>query len=144
MNLYQEITQYKEKNEELQKLKDKLKNYIEKNFISIPVKIERIEVGYDDGEGEEKVFNYPFLKVPVGFVKQKESTYRQFENCLVHEYSLVKSKLEIHIIESLKVSLINTHAAESYCIDYTVTVNGETFYFDRIINVLAIMKEKCS
>lgn len=147
MDLFEKVKEVSELVEKANKAKEELMSMLKIQFLNFPYQMKIIEAGYDEHPyGNQSIIKvyYPVLDVPTGFVKEDETFYREFANCIKHEYTLKdeegrKVQIEEHgtfdhkVHKSAKGAVELRNCIISPEIKYGISISGERYNFVRKI-----------
>lgn len=147
MDLFKKVKEVSELVEKANKAKEELMSLITSQFVQLPYKMQMIEADYKEHINEKqniiRVY-YPVLDVPTGFVKENEKFYREYANCVMHEYTLKDEEgrevlIQEHgtFVKSMYKSDKGIIELEDYIasesIKYWITISAKRYNFVRKI-----------
>lgn len=154
MNLFEKVKEVKEYNEKANRLTKELRANLLKQFVELPYEIKEVEADYEHiyaGDSRIITVYYPILNTPDGLKKEEEKFYREYANCINHEYTLIDKegrkvimleqaifKSNVYKSEKAYMSL-NFDIVES--IEFKIEILGETYSFKRKFNLKELIKE---
>ena len=146
MDLFKQAKETEELIKRAAEAKKKLMAELERNLLALPYNMQIVEANYKERLGIErkdiKVY-YPVLEVPQGFTKENEEFYRNYANCVMHEYDLKDEReRSIHIEEKVTfdnelyrskkgVILIEKNHISLPKVNYNISISGKIFSFTR-------------
>ena len=90
MNLFEKVVKVKEVREKVKQEEKELRESLYSKFVNLPYQLKEVEADYDSEyyspiDSTIEVY-YPILNTPEGFKKEDEKFYREYSNCINHEY----------------------------------------------------------
>lgn len=144
MNLFEKVGEVKECNEKANRLAKELKANLLKQFVELPYEIKKVEANYERTYSEDRdviAVYYPILNTPEGYKKEEEKFYREYLNCINHEYTLIDEEgrkvtiWEQAIFERLvyysRKAYMNLKFYIAQSIEFKIEILGETYSFKK-------------
>lgn len=156
MDLFERTVEVKQLSERVNNLKKELRDNLLKKIVNLPYEVKEVEADYNSEyysstDRTIKVY-YPILNTPEGFKKENEEFYREYSNCINHEYTLTDSQGRKVIIWEQVIFNSNVYISKmahmslnfnvpSPNIELKITIAGEEYRFKRLINQEHLIKE---
>lgn len=156
MDLFKSAVEVKQLSERVTNLKKELRDNLLKKFVNLPYEVKEVEADYDSEyysptDRTIKVY-YPILNTPEGFKKENEKFYREYSNCINHEYTLKDSQgrkviiweqviFNSNVYRSKKAHMSLNFNIPSPNIELKITISGEEYRFKRLVNQKRLIKE---
>lgn len=154
MNLFEKVKEVKECNEKANRLTKELKANLLKQFVELPYELKEVEANYEHVyANDSRIVSvyYPILNTPKGFKREDEKFYREYANCVDHEYTLSDE-------EGRKVTIFEQAIFENYVykseraymslrfdivenIEFKIEMLGETYSFKKGFNLKELIKK---
>lgn len=155
MNLFEKVKEVKEYNEKANRLMKELKDNLLNQFVELPYEIKEVKVNYpsraaDDKDGMQKVY-YPILDTPKEFKKEDEKFYREYINCINHEYTLIGEEGRIVTIQEHAMFENDVYSSKKAFmrldfyivenIEFNIKILGENYSLEKSFNLKELIKK---
>ena len=103
MDLFEKEVEVEETRKKAKQMEKELMDSLRSQFVNLPYDVKEVEADYESyynsSDRRIKVY-YPILNTPEGFKKEEEKFYREYANCINHEYTLIDGEgRKIKILE---------------------------------------------
>ncbi len=156
MDLFQKSAELKRLQEKEIELQQEIETELLEKFVNLLYEVKEVEADYNSdyyspSDRTIKVY-YPILNTPEGFEKENEIFYRQYSNCINHEYTLKDSKkrkvtilehaiIKSSIYESEKAYMRLKFNVPSVNIKIKITISDKVYRLERTINHKQLIKQ---
>lgn len=156
MDLFENAVEVKQLSERVINLKRQLVDNLLEKFVKLPYEVKEVDADYDSEyysptDRTIKVY-YPILNTPEGFKKENEKFYREYSNCINHEYTLTDLQGRKVIIWEQVIFNSNVYISKianmslnfnvpSPNIELKITISGEEYRLKRLVNQKQMIKE---